>query len=426
MKNEKGVFYRSWLSLLPLALFLVTYLGGSIAIGDFYKIPITIAFLVASAVAMGVSKGNLNKRIKIFSAGASDKNIMLMVWIYILAGIFAATAKATGAVDATVNFTLSLLPSNMILLALFLAAAFVSLSIGTSVGTIVALTPIAAGVAAQTGQSPAELAAIVVGGSYFGDNLSFISDTTIAATQTQGCKMNDKFKMNIRIIWPAFVVMIVYCVVAGFNANAAPEVGNVDVVAIVPYATVILLSIIGVNVFVVLASGTLLTGIVGIATGSVPFWNFLSVMGSGVTGMGDLIVVALLAGGMLELIRANGGVRLIIDMFQKRVHGTRGAELSIAGLVSVANVCTANNTVAIITIGRIAKDIATRYNVDARRAASLLDTASCCVQGLLPYSVQMLLASTLVGCSPLEILPHLYYPLFIGICAFLSIVLRKH
>ncbi|MBR6250030.1 MAG: Na+/H+ antiporter NhaC family protein [Bacteroidales bacterium] len=426
MKNEKGVFYRSWLSLLPLALFLITYLGGSIAIGDFYKIPITIAFLVASAVALAVSKGNFNKRIKIFSAGASDKNIMLMVWIYILAGIFASAAKATGAVDATVNFTLSLLPPNMILLALFLAAAFVSLSIGTSVGTVVALTPIAAGVAVQTGQSAAELAAIVVGGSFFGDNLSFISDTTIAATQTQGCKMNDKFKMNIRIIWPAFVIMAIYCVVAGFNANAAPTIGDVDVVAIVPYATVILLSIIGVNVVIVLSSGILLTGIVGITTGSVPFWNFLSVMGSGVSGMGDLIVVALLAGGMLELIRANGGVRLIIDMFQRRVHSSRGAEFSIAGLVSVANICTANNTVAIITTGRIAKDLAVRYNVDPRRAASLLDTASCCIQGLLPYSVQMLLASTLVGCSPLEILPHLYYPLFIGICAIFSIVLRKH
>ena len=426
MNNEKGVFYRSWLSLMPLAFFLLAYLGGSIAIGDFYKIPITIAFLVSAAFAIGVSKGNFNKRLKIFSVGASDKNILLMVWIYILAGAFAAAAKATGAVDATVNLTLSLLPANMIFLAIFVAAALVSLSIGTSVGTIVALTPIAVGVAEQTGQSVVELAAIVVGGSYFGDNLSFISDTTIAATQTQGCRMNDKFKMNVRIIWPAFLIMLIYCIIAGIQADAKAVVGEIDYLAVVPYLAVILLSVIGVHVLIVLSGGILLSGIVGISTGSVPFWDYLSVMGSGVTGMGELIVVALLAGGMLELIRANGGLRLIIGFFQRGVHSSRGAEAAIAGLVSVANVCTANNTVAIITVGRIAKDVASRFNVDPRRAASLLDTASCCVQGLLPYSVQMLLASNLADCSPLEILPHLYYPILIGICAIASILFRKH
>lgn len=418
--------HRSVLSLTPLAFFLVAYLGGSALMGDFDKIPMTVAFLVSACIAIGVSRGGLNKRILRFSAGAGDKNILLMVWIYILAGAFAFSASQLGAVDATVSLALRVLPSSMVYVALFVSAAFVSLAIGTSVGTIVALTPIAAGVAGQLGEPVAGLAALVVGGAYFGDNLSFISDTTIAATQTQGVKMADKFRMNISIIWPAVAVMLVYCVVMGLGAGYTSDAGQpIDIELVIPYAAVIGLAVVGLNVMVVLAVGVVLTGVIGALTGRLTFWAFLDSLGKGVSGMGDLIIVAMLAGGMLELIRANGGLRLIIATLSGRVRGRRGAQVVIGSLVGVANLCTANNTVAIITVGRIAKDISERFGVDPRRTASILDTASCCVQGLLPYGVQMLIASRLAGCSPLDILPRLYYPAILGLCVLMSILRDK-
>lgn len=413
--------HRSALSLLPLAFILAAYLGGSAAMGDFDRIPMTVAFLLSSCLAIGVSRGGLNKRIARFSAGAGDKNILLMVWIYVLAGAFACSASRLGAVDATVALTLRALPPSMVYAALFVAAAFVSLAIGTSVGTIVALVPIASGAAAQVGCAAADLAAVVVGGAYFGDNLSFISDTTIAATQTQGVKMADKFRMNIRIVWPAVAVMLCYCVVKGVGVEAAPAAAPVSFGLVIPYAAVIGLAVVGINVMVVLLVGVALTGIIGALGGGLGFWEFLRALGDGVSGMGDLIIVAMLAGGMLELIRANGGLRLIIALMSRGVRGRRGAEASMAGLVALANLCTANNTVAIITVGRIARDVAERFGVDPRRAASILDTASCCVQGLLPYGVQMLIAARLAGCSPLDILPSLYYPMLLGLSLAVSI-----
>lgn len=420
-----GSNHRGLISLLPLAFFLLAYLGGSALLGDFYKIPMTVAFLASSVLAVAVSRGGLNKRIERFSAGAGHKNILLMVWVYVLAGAFAYTAKEIGSVDATVALTLRALPSQMIYVALFLSAAFVSLAIGTSVGTVVALVPIAAGTAAQLGQEPGVLAALVVGGAYFGDNLSFISDTTIAATQTQSVRMSDKFRMNVRIIWPAMAVMLIYCIVKGVGCDAQPSESPVEFVYILPYAAVIGLAVWGLNVMAVLVVGIVLTGVIGIVCGRLDFWTLLADLGAGVTGMGDLIIVAMLAGGMLELIRANGGLRLIICFLQRGIHGRRGAQLSIVALVALANVCTANNTVAIITVGRIARDISTRFGIDPRRTASILDTVSCCVQGLLPYGVQMLLAAKLAGCSPLDILPSLYYPALIGICVVVSIFLDK-
>lgn len=417
--------HRSSLSLLPLAFFLAAYLGGSAVMGDFDRIPMTVAFLLSSCLAIGVSRGGLNKRIARFSAGAGDKNILLMVWIYVLAGAFACSASRLGSVDATVALTLRALPPSMVYAALFVAAAFVSLAIGTSVGTIVALVPIASGAAAQVGCAAADLAAVVVGGAYFGDNLSFISDTTIAATQTQGVKMADKFRMNIRIVWPAVAVMLCYCVVMGVGVEAAPTAPPVNFGLVVPYAAVIGLAVVGINVMVVLLVGVALTGVIGALSGGLGFWEFLRALGDGVSGMGDLIIVAMLAGGMLELIRANGGLRLIMSLMSRGVRGRRGAEASIAGLVALANLCTANNTVAIITVGRIARDIAERFGVDPRRAASILDTASCCVQGLLPYGVQMLIAARLAGCSPLDILPGLYYPMLLGLSLAISIVRKR-
>lgn len=416
---------RGLLSLAPLAFFLLAYLGGSALVGDFYKIPMTVAFIASSCLAVAVSSGSLTKRIERFSAGAGHRNILLMVWIYVLAGAFAFTAKEIGAVDATVGLILRVLPSSMVYVALFISAAFVSLAIGTSVGTVVALVPIAAGMAAQLGQPTAELAALVVGGAYFGDNLSFISDTTIAATQTQGVRMDDKFKMNIRIVWPALLVMLVYSILKGVGSDVEPFDEPIRFAYVLPYAVVVGLAIWGVNVMVVLLVGIAAAGLVGVIGGQIDFWGLLSDMGKGVTSMGDLIVVAMLAGGMLELIRANGGLRLIMGLMQRGIRGRRGAQLSVAAIVALANVCTANNTVAIITVSGIARDISARFGIDPRRTASILDTVSCCVQGLLPYGVQMLLAANLAGCTPLDILPHLYYPILTGICVVVSIFTDK-
>lgn len=412
----------SKLSLLPLALFLLSYVGASALLGDFDSVPMTVAFVGSSALAVAVSRGSLAKRLRRFSEGAGDRNILLMVWIYVLAGAFSASTVAIGAVDSTVNLMLHLLPGSMVFTALFVTAAFVSLAIGTSVGTIVALVPIAAGLAGQLGQTPALLAALVVGGAYFGDNLSFISDTTIAATQTQGVKMTDKFRQNIRLVWPAVLAMLVYCVWAGLGVTATQELSHVSFVRVVPYAAVLAFSLIGFHVVVSLGIGIALSTLIAVL--SLGPRLALSALGQGIGGMGDLIVIALLAGGMLELIRANGGLRLIVGWLQRLVRGRRGGEVAIAALVGTANLCTANNTVAIITVGRIVRDLSQRFGVDPRRAAAVLDTASCVVQGLLPYGVQMLLAARLAGCTPLDILPKLYYPMLLAPC-ILVYVLRQ-
>lgn len=412
------------LSLMPLIAFLGLYLGGSIILGDFYKIPITVAFLFASVVALLMAKGSVSERVNKFSQGASDKNILLMVWIFVMAGAFAQSAKAIGAVDATVNLTLHILPESLLFVGIFVAACFVSLSVGTSVGTIVALVPIAAGIAEHTGSEPALVTAIVVGGALFGDNLSFISDTTIAATQTLGCKMSDKFKANILIVLPAAIIVSVIYFVMGMHLNADNVAGDFDWVKVIPYLAVIVLSIAGLNVMIVLLAGIVLSAVVGLATGTVDVWQFISAMGAGISGMGELIIVTLLAGGMLQMIRVGGGIGYIISLFENRLSGKRGAELVIATLVSLCNMCTANNTIAIITVGPIAKDIADKFRVDPRKAASILDTFSCFVQGIIPYGAQMLMASSLAALSPIAIIGHLYYPFLIGVFGLLAIVLR--
>lgn len=412
------------ISLMPLIAFLGVYLGGSVILGDFYKIPITVAFLFASVVAIALAKGDVNERIAKFSQGASDKNILLMVWIFVMAGAFAQSARAIGAVDATVNLTLNVLPESLLFVGIFVAACFVSLSVGTSVGTIVALVPIAAGVAERTGSDPSLVTAIVVGGALFGDNLSFISDTTIAATQTLGCKMSDKFKANILIVLPAAVIVSIVYFVMGMDLNAENIAEDFSWIKVLPYLAVIVLSIMGLNVMLVLLTGIVLSAIVGISTGTVDFWEFIGAMGNGINGMGELIIVTLLAGGMLQMIRIGGGIGYIISLFENRLHGKRGAEMVTAGLVSLCNLCTANNTIAIITVGPIAKDIAEKFGVDPRKAASILDTFSCFVQGIIPYGAQMLMASSLAGLSPISIIGYLYYPFLIGIFGILAIALR--
>ena len=412
-------------ALSPLLVFLFLYLVTSLIVNDFYKVPITVAFLISSVYAICITKGlPLNDRIMQFSVGASNKNILLMIWIFILAGAFAQSAKDIGSIDATVNLTLQLLPENLLLAGIFLAACFISLSIGTSVGTIVALVPVVAGIAEKTELSMPFMTAIVVGGAFFGDNLSFISDTTIAATRTQGCAMRDKFRANFLIVLPAALLVLAWYIYRGLDISIVNETQQVEWIKVIPYIIVLLTAFFGLNVTIVLLLGILSTSIVGIATGSITFFDWFSSMGTGISSMGELIIVTLLAGGMLELIRFNGGVDYILQTLTRRINGKRGAEFCIAALVSIANVCTANNTIAIITVGPLVRDIANRYKIDNRKSASILDTFSCAIQGIIPYGAQLLIAAKLAVLSPLSVIEYLYYPIAIGIMATISIILR--
>ena len=346
---------NAW-ALIPLLVFLLTYLVVSILAGDFYKMPITVAFVISSVVAIAISKGGkLSNRIEQFCRGAANSNIMLMVLIFILAGAFAQTAKAMGAVDATVNLAMSILPGNLLAAGIFLAACFISISVGTSVGTIVALAPVAVGIADKTGMPDALMLGVVVSGAMFGDNLSFISDTTIVATRTQGCNMNDKFKVNIRIALPIAIITGIIYVLVGSGIDSNYTAGAIEWTKVVPYVVVLVAAICGVNVMLVLFIGILLSGIVGLLTGGFDIWGWTASMGLGITNMGELIIVTLLAGGMLEMIRYNGGIDWIILKLTSRIHSSKGAEMSIAALVSFANLCTANNTIALIMAGPIAK-----------------------------------------------------------------------
>ena len=416
---------KGWLALSPLIVFLCLYLVTSILVNDFYKVPITVAFLVSSVYAVAITRGlPLNERVMRFSVGAANKDIILMIWIFILAGAFAQSAKDIGSIDATVNLTLQFLPANLLLAGFFLASCFISLSIGTSVGTIVALTPVVAGIAEKTDMNMAFMTAIVVGGAFFGDNLSFISDTTIAATRTQGCAMRDKFRVNFLIVMPAALLVLVYYIFAGMDVEVSHEPVSIEWLKVLPYLIVLVSAFMGMNVALVLVLGIVSTGVIGLLTGSLTFFDWFASMGNGITGMGELIIVTLLAGGMLELIRYNGGIAYILHVLTRRIEGKRGAELCIATLVSIANVCTANNTIAIITVGPLAKDIAGKYGVDNRKSASILDTFSCVVQGIIPYGAQLLIASKLASLSPISIIGYLYYPMCVGVIAIVCILLR--
>ncbi len=381
--------------------------------------------MIASIYAITISKGfPLTNRITIYSRGASTENMMLMLWIFVLAGAFANSAKQMGCIDATVNLTLSILPSNMLLAGLFLAACFISLSIGTSVGTIVALVPIAAALGETTGGSIPLMTATVVGGAFFGDNLSFISDTTVAATSTQGCRMSDKFRVNLFIVLPAAIVILFVCLYLGRGVHSPNNIPEIEYVKVIPYFIVLVMAIFGMNVMGVLTIGLILTGIIGIFNGSYDIFGWFTAMNDGVLGMSELIIITMMAGGLLEIIREIGGIDYIIQKMTSHIHGKRGAEFSIGILVALVDLCTANNTVAIITVGGIAKQIGDKYGVDSRKCASILDTFSCCVQGIIPYGAQLLMAAGLSKLNPIEILPYLYYPYAIGIAAILSIIFR--
>ena len=418
---------RGLVALSPILVLICAYLSMSLASGDFYRISISVAFVAAAIYAIAVVRGerkSFQERIAVFSEGASDSNIMYMIWIFVLAGIFATTAKAMGAVDATVYFTLRFVPSEALPAGIFVATCFISLSIGTSVGTIVALTPVVTGLATQMGADVAQMVAIVVGGAFFGDNLSFISDTTIAATMSQGCKMSDKFRTNLLIVLPAALLSLGLYLFIGLSGEDIVTVNEVAWYKALPYILVIVCAISGVNVLMVLVLGIIATLAIGVISGSITGVEFFESAASGVGSMCELIVITLLAGGLMSVVKSGGGFDLLTRLITRGVKGKRGAEGAIASLTMLTNVCTANNTIAIITMGPIARELALRYGVAPRKAASLMDTASCFVQGVLPYGAQLLMASGLAQISPLEIVPHLYYPMAIGVMLLLSILFQ--
>ena len=420
---------KGLIALSPIGVLLAVYLIMSLASGDFYRISISVAFVAAAIYAVATLRGisrSLQERVAVFSEGASDKNILYMIWIFILAGIFAATAKSMGAVDATVHFTMRFVPAEFLPAGIFIAACFVSLSIGTSVGTIVALTPVVTGLATQMGADTAQIVAIVVGGAFFGDNLSFISDTTIAATMTQGCNMKDKFRTNLLIVLPAALLSLGLYLFLGLSEGA----DGVDATSVaewyktIPYLLVLICAIGGMNVLVVLVLGIVATAVIGLASGSLSGVSFCEAADDGVISMCELIVITLMAGGLMNMVKQSGGFEFVTSVITRRISGKRGAEAAIAGLTVLTDICTANNTIAIITTGHIARDLSERYGVSPRKSASLMDTASCFAQGALPYGAQLLMASGLAGISPLEIIPHLYYPMAIGVMVVLSIVFQ--
>ncbi len=412
-------------ALIPLFFFIVVYLVASIVAGDFYKVPITVAFMLTSIVAVAASRGSLKKRLRVFTRGAAEPDLLLMIWIFVLAGAFANSAKEMGSITDMVNLTLGVVPSNTLLSGLFIASALISLSIGTSVGTIVALTPIAVGMAGAVDTSATMLTAIVIGGAFFGDNLSFISDTTVVATQSQGVKMSDKFRTNIRIALPAALLMVVVYAFLGRDLAVPADLPEVDWLKVAPYFIVLVAAACGVNVLLVLCVGIALTGAVGMICGDYGIYSWFAAMGKGISSMGELIIITMLAGGVLEVIRANGGIRYIMKRVLAHVNSQRSAELSIAALVSLVNLCTANNTVAIITVSGIAKEISQKFGLEPKRVASILDTFSCTMQGFLPYGAQLLMAAGLAKCNPVDLVPYLYYPLTLGVFALIAILFRK-
>ena len=416
---------RGIVTLSPIFVLLATYLIGALLAGDFYRVPISVAFIVSAIYGMILLKGhNLQERIGIFSRGAANPDIMYMIWIFCLAGIFASTAKAMGAVDTTVALTLQAIPSNFLPAGIFIAACFISMAIGTSVGTIVALTPVVTTMAPQIGCSTAWLVAIVVGGAFFGDNLSFISDTTIAATQSQGCKMKDKFRTNFAIVLPAAIITLCLYLFGNQATEYITTNSTIEWFKALPYLLVIVLALWGVNVLMVLIIGTISTTFIGLTSGSLaPLSIFISA-GEGLNSMCELILVTLLAGGVMTIVKELGGFSFLIEQLTKNISSRRTAEFVIATLTALTNFCTANNTIAILTVGPIARDLSAKYAIPARKSASLMDTASCIVQGYLPYGAQLLMAAGLAAISPVEIIPHLYYPFLIGCMVIVSIIFK--
>ncbi|MGM9804382.1 MAG: Na+/H+ antiporter NhaC family protein [Muribaculaceae bacterium] len=424
-KEEQITNLRGLLAISPIAVFLVLYLAVSIVIGDFYKMPLALAFIIASIWAVAITRRkSIVERIEIFTRGAAGSDVLYMIWIFIMAGAFSSLAKGVGSIEATVSLTLSVLPSQFLIPSLFLAACFISLSIGTSVGTVMALTPLALNMAQTTGGSVPFFVAVTLCGSFFGDNLSFISDTTIAATRSQKCKMNDKFKVNLWIAVPAAIIALVAFSLSAPSMQSHIPDSQTNPWLIVPYLLVIVTALMGTNVLLVLSLGIVSCIVIALTCTPHSLIDMCSFMGDGIDGMGNLIIVTLLASGLLELIRYNGGIQYIITFLTKGIRGQRGAAACISLVVSLVNLCTANNTVAIITVGQIANRISTQFNLDNRKVASLLDTCSCIVQCIIPYGAQTLLAAGIVQLAPVAFFPYLYYAWALAFMVALSIIFK--
>lgn len=443
---NQNIPQSSFTALVPLLLFLGIFIGTGMALTAsgtnmaFYQLSATVAIMPAIALALlqgGVGRGRLQKKITIFLTGAGELNIMTMCMIYLLAGGFAAVATAIGSVEATVNFGLSLVPSSFILPGLFIVGAFVSTAMGTSMGTVAAITPIALGVAAQTNIEIPLLMGVVLGGAMFGDNLSMISDTTIAATRTQGCEMGDKFRMNFAIALPAALLTIALLWLAGADGTQV-QLADYNFIKVLPYLTVLILALLGLNVFVVLATGIVFSGAVGLSLGvdaqtSYSALRWAQDIYKGFTGMNEIFVLSMLIGGLGELIRFHGGIAWLLErvdalsrlLARGKKATAKAGEFCISLLVSLADICTANNTVAIILTGNMAKEIAEKNHIDPRRSASLLDIFSCVFQGLIPWAAQLLLAGSLAKISPLEIAVNNWYCMLLAVAGAAAIMLGR-
>ncbi|RYG71592.1 Na+/H+ antiporter NhaC family protein [Lentibacillus lipolyticus] len=410
-------------ALLPFIIFLFLFIGSGVVSGDFYKLPVLVAVFIAVLVALFMNrKIAFNDKLDHLTKGAGHPNIMLMVIIYLLAGAFSAVAEGVGAVESTVNLGLTFLPENLLIVGLFVIGCFISISMGSSVGTVVALAPIGVGLADQTGMSTSLILGAIISGAMFGDNLSIISDTTIAAVKTQAVNMSDKFKVNIFIALPAAIVTAIIFGVLTWNAGGSINGDHpYDLIKILPYLAVLIFAVAGVNVIYVLIGGIVFAGAVGLAYGNFHVMEFLNLLGDGMAGMQELALLSILLGGLVELVRVNGGIDFLLHAISKRIRSRKGAEAGIAGLVSVFDLSTANNTISIISVGSLAKQISKRFGVDPRRSASVLDIFGSAFQGILPYGAQLLAVAGVASISPVAIMPYCIYPILLGIAGMIAI-----
>lgn len=423
MGNEKS----NAAALLPIGVFLVIFLGSGVITGDFYAMPAIVAFLIALFVAFCQNRGlSFDEKISIISKGVGNENIITMSLIFLCAGAFSGAVTAAGGVESTVNLGLSILPAKVAVVGLFIIGCFISVSMGTSMGTIAALAPIAVGISEKTGFSLAVCIGAVVCGAMFGDNLSMISDTTIAAVKTQGCEMKDKFRENFFIVLPAAIVTIVlfFFITRNGNFKLAEEL-TYNIWRVVPYVLVLVGALIGINVFLVLISGTVISLIAGVATGSLAVGDMFAAVGEGVTGMYDITVISIVVACIVSLVKEFGGIQFILNLIKKSIKGQKGGEIGIAGLSLLVDMCTANNTVAIVMAGPIAKEISEEFDISSRRSASLLDIFTSVGQGMIPYGAQLLSAASLTGLTPFAIMPYLFYPMLMAVSAVLFILFRK-
>lgn len=426
VKESKQSIGNVW-ALVPLGVFLIVYLLSSIITKDFYKMPVSVGFVVAAIVGISMNRTKtIEEKLDIFCKGAGNSSIILMCLIFILAGSFAQTAKDMGAVESVVNLGLSVLPSNLMVVGIFVIGCFISLSIGTSVGTIVALTPVAVSISQKLGIEMGLILGAVIGGAMFGDNLSMISDTTIAATKSQGAQMKDKFKSNLILSVPtAIITMIILYFLGGHHIATLDGTYSFSIIKIIPYLAVLIGALMGINVMKVLVVGIVLSGFIGIYTKGFDFWGFINSISKGMLGMGELIIISLIVGGIVELIKFNGGIDYVIEFIKKRIKGENGAKFGIALLVSFIDICTANNTVAIVMTGPIAKEIGEEYNLKPKKVASILDIFSCIAQGIIPYGAQLLMAASLAGISSFAIMKFLFYPYLLAVITMTAILLKK-